>query len=69
MNPAATAAELLSQRKIQVGFRAHGIWSRALGSRSILADARDPEMNAKVTTGEIPRWWRPFAIAKERSGG
>ena len=35
---------------------------RALGSRSILADPRDPEMNAKVNNAvKFREWWRPFA--------
>jgi len=35
---------------------------RALGGRSILADPRDPEMNAKVNKAvKFREWWRPFA--------
>ncbi len=35
---------------------------RALGCRSILADPRDPEMNAKVNNAvKFREWWRPFA--------
>ncbi|HEX8765322.1 MAG TPA: carbamoyltransferase C-terminal domain-containing protein [Candidatus Acidoferrum sp.] len=35
---------------------------RALGSRSIPADPREPEMNAKVhNTVKFREWWRPFA--------
>jgi len=35
---------------------------RALGARSILADPRDPEMNAKVNNAvKFREWWRPFA--------
>ena len=35
---------------------------RALGYRSILADPRDPEMNAKVNNAvKFREWWRPFA--------
>src|SRR6202167_5153904 len=35
---------------------------RALGSRSILADPRDPEMNARVNNAvKFREWWRPFA--------
>ena len=44
---------------------------RALGSRSILADPRDPEMNAKVNNAvKFREWWRPFApsIKKEAAG-
>jgi len=44
---------------------------RALGSRSILADPRDPEMNAKVNNAvKFREWWRPFApsILAEAAG-
>jgi carbamoyltransferase len=35
---------------------------RALGSRSILADPRDAEMNGKVNNAvKFREWWRPFA--------
>jgi carbamoyltransferase len=35
---------------------------RALGSRSILADPRDPEMTTKVNNAvKFREWWRPFA--------
>jgi carbamoyltransferase len=35
---------------------------RALGSRSIIADPRDPEMNAEVNNAlKFREWWRPFA--------
>src|SRR5256885_15494851 len=35
---------------------------RALGNRSIVADPRDPEMNAKVNNAvKFREWWRPFA--------
>jgi len=63
-DPAATAAEMLSQGKIlgwyqgrmEFGPRATG------GSRSILADPRDPEMNIKVNNAvKFREWWRPFA--------
>src|SRR5437763_6464995 len=40
----------------------------ARGSRSILADPRDPEINANVNTAvKFREWWRPFApsIKKE----
>jgi carbamoyltransferase len=62
-DPAATAAELLSQRKILGWFQGRMEFGpRALGSRSILADARDPEMNAKVNNAvKFREWWRPFA--------
>jgi carbamoyltransferase len=62
-DPAATAAELLSQGKILGWFQGRMEFGpRALGSRSILADARDPEMNAKVNNAvKFREWWRPFA--------
>ena len=44
---------------------------RALGHRSILADPRDPEMNAKVNNAvKFREWWRPFApsMLKEVAG-
>jgi carbamoyltransferase len=62
-DPAAAAAQLLSNGKILGWF--HGrmeFGPRALGARSILADARDPEMNAKVNNAvKFREWWRPFA--------
>jgi carbamoyltransferase len=67
-DPASTAAELLSQGKILGWF--HGrmeFGPRALGSRSILADPRDPEMNAKVNNAvKFREWWRPFAPSFKR---
>jgi carbamoyltransferase len=62
-NPAATAAELLAQGRILGWFqRRMEFGPRALGSRSILADPRDPEMNAKVNNAvKFREWWRPFA--------
>jgi carbamoyltransferase len=62
-DPAATAAELLSRGKILGWFEGRMEFGpRALGSRSILADARDPEMNAKVNNAvKFREWWRPFA--------
>jgi carbamoyltransferase len=62
-NSAATGAELLSQGKILGWFQGRMEFGpRALGSRSILADARDPEMNAKVNNAvKFREWWRPFA--------
>src|SRR5258708_38797019 len=36
--------------------------ARDLGHRSILAEPRDPEMNAKVNNAvKLREWWRPFA--------
>ena len=68
-DPAPTAAELLAQRKILGWFQGRMEFGpRALGSRSILADPRDPEMNAKVNNAvKFREWWRPFApsIKKE----
>jgi carbamoyltransferase len=62
-DPATTAAELLSQGKILGWFQGRMEFGpRALGSRSILADPRDPEMNAKVNNAvKFREWWRPFA--------
>ena len=68
-DPASTAAELLAQGKILGWFQGRMEFGpRALGSRSILADPRDPEMNAKVNNAvKFREWWRPFApsIKKE----
>jgi carbamoyltransferase len=60
---AEAAAELLSKGKILGWFQGRMEFGpRALGSRSILADARDPEMNAKVNNAvKFREWWRPFA--------
>ena len=62
-DPAATAAEMLSQGKILGWFQGRMEFGpRALGNRSILADPRDPEMNAKVNNAvKFREWWRPFA--------
>lgn len=62
-DPAATAAELLSRGKILGWFQGRMEFGpRALGNRSILADPRDPEMNAKVNNAvKFREWWRPFA--------
>ena len=62
-DPAATAAELLSHGKILGWFQGRMEFGpRALGSRSILADPRDPEMNVKVNNAvKFREWWRPFA--------
>ncbi len=71
-DPASAAAELLSQGKILGWFQGRMEFGpRALGSRSILADPRDPEMNAKVNKAvKFREWWRPFApsIKKEAAG-
>ena len=62
-DPASTAAQLLSAGKILGWFQGRMEFGpRALGSRSILADPRDPEMNAKVNNAvKFREWWRPFA--------
>jgi len=69
---AATAAELLSRGRILGWFQGRMEFGpRALGSRSILADPRDPEMNAKVNNAvKFREWWRPFApsMKKEAAG-
>jgi carbamoyltransferase len=69
---ASTAAELLSQGKILGWFQGRMEFGpRALGNRSILADPRDPEMNAKVNNAvKFREWWRPFApsFKKEAAG-
>jgi carbamoyltransferase len=69
---AADAAELLSNGKILGWFQGRMEFGpRALGNRSILADPRDPEMNAKVNNAvKFREWWRPFApsMKKEAAG-
>jgi len=62
-DPAHTAAELLAEGKILSWFQGRMEFGpRALGSRSILSDPRDPEMNAKVNNAvKFREWWRPFA--------
>ncbi len=67
-DPAATAAELLSGGKILGWFQGRMEFGpRALGSRSILADPRDPEMNAKVNNAvKFREWWRPFAPSMKK---
>jgi carbamoyltransferase len=71
-DPAKTAAELLAQGKILGWFQGRMEFGpRALGSRSILADPRDPEMNIKVNNAvKFREWWRPFApsLKKEIAG-
>jgi carbamoyltransferase len=71
-DPASAAAELLSQGKIIGWFQGRMEFGpRALGSRSILADPRDPEMTAKVNNAvKFREWWRPFApsLKKEDAG-
>jgi carbamoyltransferase len=71
-DPASTAAELLSVGKILGWFQGRMEFGpRALGSRSILADPRDPEMSAKVNNAvKFREWWRPFApsFKKEAAG-
>lgn len=62
-DPAGTAAELLSCGKILGWYQGRMEFGpRALGARSIIADPRDPEMNAKVNNAvKFREWWRPFA--------
>ena len=62
-DPAATAAEFLSKGKILGWYQGRMEFGpRALGNRSIIADPRDPEMNAKVNKAvKFREWWRPFA--------
>ncbi len=62
-DPAATAADFLSQGKILGWYQGRMEFGpRALGNRSILADPRDPEMNIKVNNAvKFREWWRPFA--------
>jgi len=62
-DPAKVAAELLARGKILGWFQGRMEFGpRALGSRSILADPRDPEMTAKVNNAvKFREWWRPFA--------
>jgi carbamoyltransferase len=71
-DPASTAAELLAQGKILGWFQGRMEFGpRALGNRSILADPRDPEMNANVNNAvKFREWWRPFAPSfKKESAG
>ena len=62
-DPATAAAERLANGKILGWFQGRMEFGpRALGARSILADPRDPEMNAKVNSAvKFREWWRPFA--------
>jgi carbamoyltransferase len=62
-DPAKVAAQLLSQGRILGWFQGRMEFGpRALGSRSIIADPRDPEMNTKVNNAvKFREWWRPFA--------
>lgn len=67
-DPACVAAELLVQGKILGWFQGRMEFGpRALGSRSILADPRDPEMTAKVNNAvKFREWWRPFAPSMKK---
>jgi carbamoyltransferase len=71
-DPAKTAAEMLANGRILGWFQGRMEFGpRALGSRSILADPRDPEMNAKVNNAvKFREWWRPFApsLVAEKAG-
>jgi carbamoyltransferase len=64
-DPSSTAGEMLADGKILGWFQGRMEFGpRALGGRSILADPRDPEMNAKVNNAvKFREWWRPFAPA------
>lgn len=61
--PAVTAAELLAEGQILGWFQGRMEFGpRALGSRSILADPRDPQMKDKVNNAvKFREGWRPFA--------
>lgn len=63
-----TVADLLASGRIVGWFQGRMEFGpRALGSRSILADARDPEMNAKVNNAvKFREWWRPFAPSMKK---
>jgi len=65
---AAKAADMLAQGKILGWYQGRMEFGpRALGSRSILADPRDPEMNAKVNNAvKFREWWRPFAPSMKK---
>jgi carbamoyltransferase len=67
-DPAISAAQLLAEGKIIGWFQGRMEFGpRALGSRSILADPRDPEMNAKVNNAvKFREWWRPFAPSMKK---
>ncbi len=62
-DPAEATAELLANGKIVGWFQGRMEFGpRALGNRSILADARNPEMNSKVNNAvKFRESWRPFA--------
>ena len=67
-DPACVAGELLAHGKILGWFQGRMEFGpRALGSRSILADPRDPEMTAKVNNAvKFREWWRPFAPSMKK---
>jgi carbamoyltransferase len=71
-NVATATADLLAAGKIIGWFQGRMEFGpRALGGRSILADPRDPEMNAKVNNAvKFREWWRPFApsMLREAAG-
>jgi carbamoyltransferase len=68
-NPSRAGAELISRGKILGWFQGRMEFGpRALGNRSILADARDPAMTLNVNNAvKFREPWRPFApsILKE----
>lgn len=60
--PHKTAASMLAQGKILGWFQGKTeMGPRALGNRSILADARKADMRDKVNRIKIRELWRPFA--------
>jgi hypothetical protein len=70
-DPAAAAAEFLSQGKILGWYQDRMEFGpRALGSRSIIADPRDPEMNTKVNNAvKFREWWASLcSFLQKRSG-
>jgi carbamoyltransferase len=62
-DPARVGSEMLQDGRILGWFQGRMEFGpRALGSRSILADARDPKMKDKVNNAvKFREWWRPFA--------
>ena len=72
-DPAAVATEMLANGKTLGWVQGRmDFGPRALGSRSILTDLRDPETNTKVRNAvKFRDWWRPFApsMLAEAAGG
>jgi carbamoyltransferase len=67
-DPAVAAADRLAAGKILGWFQGRMEFGpRALGSRSILADPRDPDMTGKMNNAvKFREWWRPFAPSMKR---